>query len=181
MANPENIENVDVPEMPDIDDLENNDLDARLSALEDAERAINSAYSTGKAERARITQMAQLDAAEAVAMAGIAMEADEVADEAMRITVMAEKSGNRENAKAARKKEREARKKANVRKFWGWFCGLVVVACVALWLCNVLAPIGIKSPLSCYKEAVETVEAPVAEQEAPSEAEPAAAEESPAE
>ena len=112
MANPENIENVDVPEMPDIDDLENNDLDARLSALEDAERAINSAYSTGKAERARITQMAQLDAAEAVAMAGIAMEADEVADEAMRITVMAEKSGNRENAKAARKKEREARKKA---------------------------------------------------------------------
>ena len=75
----------------------------------------------------------------------------------------------------------EARKKANVRKFWGWFCGLVVVACVALWLCNVLAPIGIKSPLSCYKEAVETVEAPVAEQEAPSEAEPAAAEESPAE
>ena len=75
----------------------------------------------------------------------------------------------------------EARKKANVRKFWGWFCGLVVVACVALWLCNVLAPIGMGSPLSCYKEAVETVEAPVAEQEAPTEAEPSAAEESPAE
>ena len=40
-----------------------------------------------------------------------------------------------------------ARKQANARKFWGWFCGLVVVACVALWLCNVLVPIGIKSPL----------------------------------
>jgi len=40
-----------------------------------------------------------------------------------------------------------ARRKANVRKFWAWFCVLVVVACVALWLCNVLAPIGIKSPL----------------------------------
>ena len=74
----------------------------------------------------------------------------------------------------------EARKKANVRKFWGWFCGLVVVACVALWLCNVLAPIGIKSPLSCYKETVEAVEeAPIAE-EAPAEAELPAAEEVPA-
>ncbi len=71
----------------------------------------------------------------------------------------------------------EARKKANARKFWSWFCGLLVVACVALWLCNVLDPIGIKSPLSCYKEAVE---APVAEQEAPAEAELPAAEEVPA-
>ncbi|MBR0404514.1 MAG: hypothetical protein IJI68_04850 [Eggerthellaceae bacterium] len=89
------------------------DLDERLAALEDAERAIDDAYTTGKAERAKITQMAQLDAAEAVAMAGIAMEADIEADEAMRIAVIAEKSGNRERAKTARKKEREARKKAN--------------------------------------------------------------------
>jgi uncharacterized membrane protein len=88
-------------------------LDERLAALEDAERAIDDAYTTGKAERAKITQMAQLDAAEAVAMAGIAMEADIEADEAMRIAVIAEKSGNRERAKTARKKEREARKKAN--------------------------------------------------------------------
>ena len=74
----------------------------------------------------------------------------------------------------------EARKKANARKFWSWFCGLLVVACVALWLCNVLAPIGIKSPLSCYKETVEAVEeAPIAE-EAPAEAELPAAEEVPA-
>ncbi len=90
-----------------------NDLDERLAALDEAERAIDDAYSTGKAERAKITQMAQLDAAEAVAMVGIAMEADVEADEAMRIATIAEKSGNREQAKAARKKEREARKKAN--------------------------------------------------------------------
>ena len=75
----------------------------------------------------------------------------------------------------------EARKKANVRKFWGWFCGLVVVACVALWLCNVLAPIGIKSPLSCYKEVAEAVEEAPAAEAVSAEAESAAAEESPAE
>ena len=94
-------------ETPEVDDLE-----AKLKALDDAERAINRAYSTGKAERAKITQAAQLDAAEAVAMAGIAMEADVEADEAMRISVIAEKSGDREKAKAARQKERAARKKA---------------------------------------------------------------------
>ena len=82
-------------ETPEVDDLE-----AKLKALDDAERAINRAYSTGKAERAKITQAAQLDAAEAVAMAGIAMEADVEADEAMRISVIAEKSGDREKAKA---------------------------------------------------------------------------------
>ena len=84
-----------------------------ISTIEDAERAVDSAFSTGRVARARITQAAQLDAAEAVATAGIAMEADERADEATRIRVIAEKSGDRENAKAARKKEREARKEAN--------------------------------------------------------------------
>ena len=87
-------------------------LDAQLKALEDAENAINRAYATGKAERAAITQAAQLDAAEAVAMAGVAMESDVAADEAMRVTVIAEQSGNREQIKAARKRERELRKKA---------------------------------------------------------------------
>ena len=101
------LEDTETPNVPEL-----NDLDERLMALEDAERAIDSAYSTGKAERAKITQMAQLDAAEAVAMAGIAMEADVEADEAMLISVIAERNGNREQAKAARKKERAARKKA---------------------------------------------------------------------
>ena len=100
-------DNTEVPEVPDADDLE-----ARLKALESAERAVDSAYGTGKAERAQITKAAQLDAAEAVAMAGIAMEADVEADEAMRLSVIAEKSGDRERAKVARAKERDARKKA---------------------------------------------------------------------
>ena len=95
-----------------VEATEVDELEARLKDLEKAERAVDDAYSTGKAERAKITQSAQLDAAEAVAMAGIAMEADVEADEAMRITVIAEQSGDRERAKAARKKEREARKKA---------------------------------------------------------------------
>ena len=96
----------------EIKDVESDELEAQLKALEQAERAVDDAYGTGKADRAKITQLAQLDAAEAVAMVGIAMEADEEADEAMRISVIAEKSGDRERAKAARKKEREARKKA---------------------------------------------------------------------
>ena len=104
MADKEN----DIIEMPEFDEIE-----AQLKAIEDAERAVENAYRTGKADRAKITQMAQLDAAEAVAMAGIAMESDVVADEAMRITVIAEKAGDREKAKQARQRERTARKKAN--------------------------------------------------------------------
>ena len=100
-------ENVEAAEVDALEDLE-----AKLKDLEKAEKALDRAYTTGKAERAKITQSAQLDAAEAVAMVGIAMEADVEADEAMRITVIAENSGDREKAKEARKKEREARKKA---------------------------------------------------------------------
>ena len=95
------------PEAPEFDELE-----AQLKALDAAEKAIDDSYKTGKAERAKITQSAQLDAAEAVAMVGIAMESDVEADEAMRISVIAEQSGDREKAKEARKREREARKKA---------------------------------------------------------------------
>ena len=82
--------------------------------LRQAERAVNRAFSTGKADRAHITRQAQLDAAEAVAMAGIAMESDEKADEAARLLVIASSMGNREKAKAAREREREARKQAKV-------------------------------------------------------------------
>ena len=88
------------------------ELEAQLKALDAAEKAIDDSYKTGKAERAKITQSAQLDAAEAVAMVGIAMESDVEADEAMRISVIAEQSGDRARAKEARKREREARKKA---------------------------------------------------------------------
>jgi len=100
-------------EMPETLETPNvDDLGAKLKALEDVENAIDRAYTTGRVERAKITQAAQLDAAEAVAMVGIAMEADVEADEAMRISVIAERSGDREKAKAARKRERAARKKA---------------------------------------------------------------------
>ena len=64
----------------------------------------------------------------------------------------------------------EARKKAARRRFWCWFCTIVIVAAVALWLCNVLAPIGIKSPLKCYNPEPVVEEVVVAD-EAPAEAE----------
>ena len=85
----------------------------RSRKIDRAERAIDNAFTTGKADRAKITRMAQLDAAEAVARAGEAMEADEAADEAMRLTVITEQSGDREKMRAARRREREARRKAN--------------------------------------------------------------------
>ncbi len=99
--------NLESPELDQFDEIED-----KLKNLDAAERAIDNAYSTGKAERAKITQSAQYDAAEAVAMVGIAMEADIEADEALRISVIAENSGDRKRAKEARKREREARKKA---------------------------------------------------------------------
>ena len=77
-----------------------------------AERAVDRAFNTGKADRARITRQAQLDAAEAVTMVGIAMESDEEADEAARLSVIADNMGNRKKAKDARDKAREAQLKA---------------------------------------------------------------------
>ena len=65
----------------------------------------------------------------------------------------------------------EARKKAARRRFWCWFCSIVIVAAVALWLCNVLAPIGVKSPLKCYNPEPVVEEVVEAETEAPAEAE----------
>ena len=80
--------------------------------LNTAEKAVGRAFTTGKADRAAITRMAQLDAAEAVARAGEAMESDAAADEAARLTVIATTMGTREKAKAAREHERMARDKA---------------------------------------------------------------------
>lgn len=77
-----------------------------------AERAVDRAFSTGKADRAAITHQAQLDAADAVAMVGIAMESDEEADEAAKLSIIASGMGNREKAKNARNKAREAQLKA---------------------------------------------------------------------
>ena len=84
----------------------------KMRALDEAEDAIDAAFSTGKADRARITREAQLDAAEAVARVGEAMEADEVADEAARLAVIAENMGDREKTRTARKRARTARREA---------------------------------------------------------------------
>ncbi len=85
---------------------------AKRDDLSAAERAIDRAFSTGKADRAAITRQAQADAEEAVSRAGIAMESDEEADEAARLTVIAAGMGNREKTKAARERERLARDRA---------------------------------------------------------------------
>ena len=86
------------------------ELDDQLDRLE---WAIDESFNTGRVDRRQITQMAQLDAAEAVACVGEAMEADEEADEATRIAIIAERGGQREQIRSARTREREARKRAN--------------------------------------------------------------------
>lgn len=80
--------------------------------LREAERAMDAADAAAGVDRKKITQAAQLDAAEAVAMVGIAMEADEEAAEAARFARIAERTGDNASAKTAREKERVARKKA---------------------------------------------------------------------
>ena len=42
----------------------------------------------------------------------------------------------------------EARRKQGWRRFWFWFCCLVLVALVALWLLGLLSCVGISSPLN---------------------------------
>ncbi len=94
------------------DNVQTNEATQQERALKQAERAIDAAYATGRADRATITRMAQLDAAEAVALAGVAMEADEEADEAAKLAVITEGMGDPKKTKAARAKERAARKRA---------------------------------------------------------------------
>lgn len=86
--------------------------DELLANLRRAEKALDAADAAAGADRKAITQMAQLDAAEAVAMVGIAMESDEEAAEAARLARIAERIGEKDRYKAAREKERLARKKA---------------------------------------------------------------------
>ena len=61
-----------------------------------------------------------------------------------------------------------ARKAQNRRRFWSWFCGILIAGLVAVWMLNILAPVGVGSPLKCYKEAPVEEVAPVQE-EAPAE------------
>ena len=86
--------------------------EARMRAIENAENAVNAAFQTGKADRAAITQAAHEEANKAADMVAEAMEADEFADEAMRLAVIAENMGDRDRTKAARKRAKDARKEA---------------------------------------------------------------------
>ena len=91
---------------------EKEQVESHEELLEKAERAVDVAFATGKADRAQITLAARQEADAAIEMVDAAIIADEEADEASRISVIASESGNRDRAKEARKKEREARKKA---------------------------------------------------------------------
>ena len=87
--------------------------DKRLERLARAERAIDDAlYNTGRVDRSEITRKAQEDAEKAVTVVGTAMEADEIADDARRILLIAEYNGDQNRVKAARKRDRAARRKA---------------------------------------------------------------------
>ena len=90
---------------------EKEQVESHEELLEKAERAVDVAFATGKADRAQITLAARQEADAAIEMVDAAIIADEEADEASRISVIASESGNRDRAKEARKKEREARKR----------------------------------------------------------------------
>jgi hypothetical protein len=83
-----------------------------LKSLEDAERAIDSAFNTGKADRAEITRGAHDHAEEAVRLVAVAMEADEMADDAARMSVIASRNSDQAGVKRARAREAAARKQA---------------------------------------------------------------------
>lgn len=80
--------------------------------LKRAERAVDRAFTTGKVDRAQITKQAQLDAAEAVSMVGMAMELDEEVDEAVKLTIITNNMGDRQKMKLARERAHKARKQA---------------------------------------------------------------------
>lgn len=86
--------------------------DSTEKQLEQFERALDAADASVGADRRAITEQAQADLERAVEYAGIAMDSDEAAAEALRIAIMAERTGDRSRATTARKRERVARKQA---------------------------------------------------------------------
>ena len=86
--------------------------DERLEQLEKVERAFDAADAYVGLDRHEITRKAQEDVKQALEMTDVAIRSDEDVDEATRLRVVAERTGNRANAKMARSKERAARKKA---------------------------------------------------------------------
>lgn len=87
----------------------------KLAALEQLEKSVGKAYSTGRADRSEVTRAARENAEQAVDIVDKAMQADIVADETERLAVIAEGTGVRANVKAARKNAHAARKEAKIQ------------------------------------------------------------------
>lgn len=88
------------------------DIEEKLRRIDDMEDAMHRAFNSGKADRAEITREAQEAGLEAVRMAGVAMERDDEAQEAARLAIITEGSGDRKRIRAARKRARDARRTA---------------------------------------------------------------------
>lgn len=91
---------------------EADELEARLQALDEAQYAIERAFTTGKADRAEITRKARDSALKAADLVAIAMEADAEADELGRMAIITENSKDRDKIKTARRRARDARKES---------------------------------------------------------------------
>lgn len=102
----------DIAPMADSSDASVTAAEERMRMLEEAEIAVNAAFQTGRADRYDITRAAREDANEAVRMVEEAMDADEMADEATRVAVIAENMGDHQRTKTARKRARVARREA---------------------------------------------------------------------
>ena len=89
--------------------VEEFDLDKALAA---AEIGLDAADAATAVDRSKITKQAQDNAMEAALVTGVAIAADQEADEALRLVMIAERSGNREQIKRARANAKAARKQA---------------------------------------------------------------------
>lgn len=88
------------------------DTETNIADIERLEKAFDAADDASGADRAKITQAAQEKAMQAVALTGVAMEADAAASEAERMLMLASRSNDRDATKLARRRARDARKLA---------------------------------------------------------------------
>ena len=89
--------------------VEEFDLDKALAA---AEVALDAADAATTVDRSAITKQAQESAMEAALSTGVAIASDQEATEALRLVMIAERSGDHEQIKRARANEKDARRRA---------------------------------------------------------------------
>ena len=89
--------------------------EAKTPSIEQIERAFDAVDAAEGVDRSEITRDAQQEAQRAVELVGAAMEADEEAAEAKRLSIISTRVGSKENSKKARSREREARKAAKAQ------------------------------------------------------------------